>query len=180
MTTIRETDSSKDFLVVNAPNSDRELEEIAAAWLARRDHGMSAEDERELASWLAADARHARAFANCEKAWSELPKLRQLPPEKLAALLTPTRRRQQSWSVWTAGLAAAAAVVIFFHHQPPAQEAPEIFRAAYAAGATEARFVLPDGSVADLRRGGEIKLVENKTDAPIVRLTRGEVHFTVA
>jgi transmembrane sensor len=165
---------------VNASNSDRELEEVAAAWLARRDHGMSAEDQRELARWLAADERHARAFANCEKAWRELPKLRQLPAEKLAAFLKPRRRRRRSWPVWTAGLGAAAAVLIFFRSEPAAKEAPEIFGAAYAAGATEARFVLPDGSVADLRRGGEIKIVEGQTGALVVRLARGEVHFTVA
>ena len=142
---------------------------------------MSAADETALANWLAEDARHARAFANCEKAWAELPKLRHLPAEKLAALLHPPCRRRRSWPAWTAGLAGAAAVVVFLHAPSSPEVSPEVPGIAYAAGATaEARFTLPDGSIADLHRDSEIRLLEGGPAAPVVRLVRGEAHFTIA
>src|SRR3954469_18912098 len=56
----------------SGPNTASGITEAAAAWVARRDAGLSADEETELAAWLSTDARHRQAFAEHGLAWSLL------------------------------------------------------------------------------------------------------------
>jgi transmembrane sensor len=169
---------------VKPAKSERELEAIASDWIARRDRGLPPGEAAELAAWLAEDRRHARAFATCEKTWGRLPNLRELPAGRIDDLFTASSRsRRRAWPIWAAGLAAAATLAFFLHRSGPTEPAPEVAGIRYAAGsAAEERFTLPDGTIADLRRGAEFRL-QPATDPAAgigVTLVRGEAHFTVA
>ena len=162
--------------------SHDEFDGMAAQWIAKRDRGMSASDEAALARWLDADSRHAEAFARCESAWGALPALQQLPTDQLGGLMSTRRpRRRISLVLWSTVVAAAASIALGLFLRPslPVQvESHTIQR--YTAGMdAEARFVLPDGSTADLHRGSEIIVGYNST-VRRVRLLRGEVHISVA
>src|SRR4051812_31959907 len=52
------------------------IERAAAEWMARRENGLSADDEQAFAHWLGADARHARSYRQLERSWSRLGQLR--------------------------------------------------------------------------------------------------------
>ena len=54
------------------------VDEQAARWVARRDAGLTASEERELRHWRDADPARAAALERYERAWSEL--ARQLRP----------------------------------------------------------------------------------------------------
>jgi transmembrane sensor len=59
--------------------SSRQIEERAAAWLARRDSGSwSEDDERRLQAWLDASTAHAVAFIRLESAWTQARRLKAL------------------------------------------------------------------------------------------------------
>lgn len=55
----------------------------AATWVARRHNGLTAAGEAELQDWLAADPRHAEAFADMDSTFGHV---RQLPDHDVASL----------------------------------------------------------------------------------------------
>jgi transmembrane sensor len=55
----------------------------AATWVARRRNGLDAAGEAELQAWLAADPRHAEAFADMDATFGDV---KQLPDGDVAAL----------------------------------------------------------------------------------------------
>jgi transmembrane sensor len=74
-------------------------------------------------------------------------------------------------------------VAIFLGRSGSTGPTPDVTGIRYAAGTAEdERFTLPDGTIADLRRGAEFRLQPaSDPAAPIgVTLVRGETHFTVA
>jgi transmembrane sensor len=156
------------------------LEARAADWIARRNGGLDPAAQSELAAWLAADTRHAEAFAAMERAWDSLnaPRLA-ARPESARWIDFETRRRvrsrrhRQAWSA--VGVAAVLALGFFFRPAPDAVPA-------VASASTEARptiRTLPDGSKVALRPGAAIKVAFDASRRA-VRLTRGEALFTVA
>ena len=46
--------------------------QAAAGWVTKRDAGLNAEERRQLRAWLAADPRHALAFARADQGRTEL------------------------------------------------------------------------------------------------------------
>lgn len=59
--------------------SSRQIEEIAAAWLARRDAGSWSENDRtELDAWLGESTAHKVAFLRLEAAWRQSDRLKAL------------------------------------------------------------------------------------------------------
>lgn len=161
-------------------NSSLDPDTIATQWIARRDRGLSPRETVELVEWLEQPA-HAEAFARCEAAWQALPSLKQLPREKLAALMAPRRRRRAPVLWLSAAVAAAAAVALFFLF-PRSGSLPlatPVIQAYQAPAHAEARVELPDGSVAILQRGSRIAFGSFSAGRQ-VRLLAGEAHFTVA
>lgn len=159
-------------------SAERELsaiEERAADWMVRRDRGLTAAQERELARWLEDDARHAAVFDALAATWT------------LMGEVTPAVAvsRGRSWRWLPATLAAAAALAVGFAGWTQwTQQADAARSGAYALKAeTEVgalrKVELPDGSVIQLNTDSAVDVRFEATERR-VRLTRGEAHFTVA
>ena len=156
------------------------LEAEAAAWLARRDRGLTAHEQDEYLQWLREDDHRAAAIARAE---TTLRRVLQLSAWRLEHSSEPNPdllarpRRSHPW-LW---LAAAAAVVV-------AASAGLWWRAPATPGATVAakknylkvneHIVLPDGSRAELRDGSTLQ-VRYAAGERRVRLTGGEAQFSV-
>jgi len=159
-------------------SAERELsaiEECAADWMVRRDRGLTAAQERELARWLADDARHAAVFDALAATWTLL--------GEVAPVATQGRGR--SWRWLPATLAAAAALAVGFVGWTQWTRQADVARGgAFALKAeTEVgslrKVELPDGSVIQLNTDSAVD-VRFEAAERRVRLTRGEAHFTVA
>lgn len=167
------------------PADDSVVETTAADWHARRDAGLTPEQERELARWLAADPRHADAFAELGRTWALLDGARAARPRDgsepdPALLVRPRRPRRRFWAP-AIGLAAAAAVACAVYLRGPSRPGDRpafVHQAATAIGGQET-IPLPDGSTIRLNTHSAID-VSYASGARRVRLLRGEAHFTVA
>ncbi len=164
------------------PNAsdDATIRDLAARWVVREDRRLSPEEMAELQTWLAADPRHAAAFAQSTASWRKFREIgaavRRTPIE------ASSPRSHWNW-LGAGGLAAAAAVVLAFlsFNREPGP--------AIAAGDTKASVVrtspapttrqFTDGSVARLKDGAEIAVAYSPTERRM-RLVRGEAFFTVA
>ena len=91
-----------------------EIEAEAARLLARLNSAHGTETEIEVCRWIAADARHAVAFARAEAAWEAAERLKSaaaevnLPP--LEAIVSEEQQRRLSRNIM---VAAAIAVMLF-------------------------------------------------------------------
>ncbi len=162
------------------PESHDPTMEQAAAWLARRDRGLTPAEQDEFFDWLAEDPRHAECLAAQQRTVSGLKLLAQWRPEHGARpnpdlLATPPPRRAappaRRWL--PLGLAAAAALALAFwlpsfRRDPGPADSPAIVRK-----------VLEDGSSVDLNHGAQIAVAYTAEERS-VRLLRGEATFTVA
>ncbi|HEY1108294.1 MAG TPA: FecR domain-containing protein [Opitutaceae bacterium] len=162
------------------------IDQIAADWIARRYAGLTSEEERELSRWLAADPRHAAAFAELEETWTTLDAVA-LPPEKRVspdpdALARPcAARRAWPWRRLLP-LAAAAALAIAAVYGTRGYWAPGDLRFSEAVTTPVGSFrrvALPDGSVLRVNTDSAVKVSYSPGERR-VQLLRGEAHFTVA
>ena len=174
----------------SSPGREAEIEHRAAAWLAKRDRGLTATEQDELFLWLAEDPRHGEWFARHQQTETGLKRLAQWRPEHGAwpnpDLLAQPRpqptARASGW--WGAGaLAAAAGLTLAFifwsgSEAPLEEKLPEAAPLAVEI-APVLRRLLEDGSTIDLNRGAEVE-VRYTAGERLVRLVRGEAHFTVA
>jgi transmembrane sensor len=81
----------------------RQIEQLAAEWLARRDAGSwSARDRQALEAWLAERTDHRVAFLRLESAWNEAGRLRVLAAGLPAGAMPP--RAQPAVSIATDGI----------------------------------------------------------------------------
>ncbi len=162
------------------------IELESAAWILRRDRGLSATEQDEFSQWLAADPRHGASLARHRQNWERLDLLVKWRPEHAGHpnrdLLAP--RPLRHWAArhpWVAALplaaAAAVAVGLFVGRRPSPMPAP------IAAGpnpvAAIEQHALEDGSIVELNRGAEVAVLYTTAERH-VRLERGEAHFTVA
>ncbi len=156
---------------------ERAIEHEAAAWLARRDRGLSAAEQDEYFQWLADDPRHGEWLARHQRTVRGLQALAQWRPEHGTRpnpdLLAPPARRslgrwRRAW--WLASLAAAAGLTLTLWPEAPAT--------APAPLPPIARRVLEDDSSIDLNRGAEVEVRYTAAERR-VRLVRGEAYFTV-
>jgi transmembrane sensor len=160
--------------------SSSEIEDMAAAWLARRYGGFSIEDSVAFEAWLAGDPRHADAVAELERAWrivsfpatagqGDVAREREHTRQNFRA----RRRRQATWA--TVGLATATLVVFAFLpsnriHSNPSAGTGIVLR-------PDMRH-LPDGSTVQLNVGAEIASAFT-AEKRLVRLVRGEALFAI-
>lgn len=162
----------------------------AAAWLVRRDRGLTPTEQDEFLQWLAADPRHGEALAREQRTWRELDGLAEWRPEHATEpnpdlLARPVgmgeRGSRRKFRLAPIGLAAAAAVALGIFVLRPGAPAPVAATAAtpgaVIASAYEQR-ILEDGSLAELNRGAAIR-VQFSAGERRVLLLRGEAHFTV-
>lgn len=157
------------------------IEGQAAAWIVRRDGGLTPAEGRAMEAWLAADPRHAQALTRLDATWGTLnaPRLAHRGEAMLAEAdrIEIRQRRQRRWrhAIWAAtSLAAAAAVAVFLG---PAASPPAV--AASTVLIRPDRQILADGSAIELAAGAEVA-IDFSALHRAVRLVRGQALFTVA
>ena len=170
-----------------APSGDDldAIAEIAAEWLARREQGLTADEQGAFSEWLLVDVRHAAAVQEIEVAWRFMQKPRRAgQAEALATAIElqlharSRSRRRLVYGLSFGGLAAAAAVVAIAmlplrqsEHQPASIVA--------SVDVKPERQTFSDGSRVELNAGAEIN-VGFTPERRLVRLVRGQAHFAVA
>ncbi len=164
----------------NFPFSDA-VESAAAEWLVRHDRGLTAGQQDEFLSWLAASAAHRESFERHRRLWGDFNALAQWRPEH-GTVPTPDllarHRRPFAWRWVAPALLAAAAVVAFLLVWTPAARSPGIASLAFEAAAYRQE-TLPDGSILDLNRGAHV-IVQFSPAERRVFLVQGEAQFAVA
>ncbi len=160
------------------------IETIAADWLARREAGLSVDEQAEFSRWLLADPRHAAIVEEIQAAWHRLQKPRftgqadsvvRAVEAQVLRRAKRFRRRMLTGAVAASLAMAAAVAVAFFPRQPTA--VPREHAKSSVVVKPERR-TLADGSVVELNTGAEIA-VDFSTERRAVRLVRGEAHFVV-
>lgn len=154
----------------------------AAALLARRDAGWSAEEAAEFALWRAANPAHAAAVRRIEASQQLLQRLPDSPvaaamQEEIEALYARRREvRFPQWARW-AGLVAAAAclTLVVWLGRTPHRNAALNFVATAQARTVD----LNDGSTLQMSAGSAVEVALNTAQRHIA-LRRGAVHFSVA
>lgn len=158
------------------------IEAAAADWLARRETGLSPEEQAAFSRWLLEDGRHAAAVADLESAWRRLQRPRRAGQATALARAVEARVRRQVRTsrrltlALGAALATAAAVILAFR---PSSPGGAIDGGTSALVLRPERRSLPDGSVVELDAGAGIE-VAYSAERRSVRLIQGEAHFAVA
>lgn len=161
--------------------SAEDIEAAAADWIARRDAGLSAAEERVFTAWKNADRRHTAALANLELIWSALDKPRRsgAAREMLGRFADHSRRRRSRRE--RAGLAATILLLaagLAWNSRPAADKDSTGAQPRVAVTLPE-KLTLADGSVVELREDAVIA-VEYTEAVRRVALQRGAAHFQVA
>lgn len=162
------------------------IEQQAAAWVLRRDRGLSAAEQDEFSAWLAADPRHGAQLARHRRHWQRLDRLGQWLPEHgdqpNPDLLAPPRRgRLRAVLPVSLTLVAAAAILITLTIWRPAETitpAPAPAITATPPASPIGSRILDDGTLVELNRGTDITAQFSAAERR-VRLDRGEAHFFV-
>jgi len=159
------------------PSSPEAIEAAAAQWLARRDRGLDAREQAELAAWQRADSRHFDALNRLDKVWLALDRVGTHSPAvvKFPAQI-PAPRRRSRW-LWVPVAVAAAAVIFAFLSVRQAPRASAHPQAIFHPGPE--RLALEDGSSVELKPGASVEVQFSAAERR-VRLVRGEAFFTVA
>jgi len=172
---------------MNDPRTDdpeqERIADQAAAWVLRKDRGLTAVEQDEFSDWIAADPRHGPALARSRRHWKRIDLLAQWRPEHSPEpnpdlLAPPLRRRFRRYL--PISLACAAAIVLSVGWFARSLLIPS--RAVTAVVATAppgGQRVLEDGSIVELNRDSEIAVSFSPAERR-VRLVRGEGHFVVA
>lgn len=159
------------------------IETQAAAWLVRRDGGMTPAEAAEFARWCAADPRHAAAVQGIGATWAALDRPSAsgqtgMLRDELRALEVRTHRRWRACGA-AALVAVAASLAIYVGIQKTTTTVAPLPAAAMAARVSEPeRRTLPDGSVIELKPGAEIAVAFSE-ERRVVILRSGEAHFSV-
>ena len=156
-------------------------EAAAAAWLARRDAGLSPQETMEFQRWFAADPLHAAAWRELLGTWEALDRPRRAGAAD-AMIRELSSRSRQRWTLVVASGAMAVAACWIFVIVPRFSVGGEVATAEISTTnlvrlETERR-TLADGSVVELGTGAEIE-VDFSPEVRAVRLRRGRAHFAV-
>jgi transmembrane sensor len=163
-----------------APDHRQAIDAQAAAFVARLQGPITTAERQAVFDWVAADPRHAVAFARMEAAWETSERLRADPPPiesadpaaagefAIAAWFTRRRAIGGLIAASSAGVAATASWRYVHNVQ------------LYRTGVGERRVVvLNDGSRVELNTASAIEVALGRT-VRNVRLVRGEALFQVA
>ena len=161
------------------------IEDVAADWLARREAGLSAEEQAEFSRWLLAHPSHARTVESLATTWRRLQKPRLTGQADAVVQAIEARvgqrarraRRRVLAGMLVGTLAAAAALAVVFFPAKPTPASPD--SVVTSVSIRPERRTLADGSIVELNAGAEIA-VSFSIERRQVRLVRGEAHFTVS
>lgn len=153
------------------------IETAAAAWVARRDAGLTPADAQGLQRWLEADPRHRTALEFYDTAWAALAK-----PSRTGAtaeferhLVALGRRRRRRVAVGGAVLAGIVGLAVVALNLP---RETQVASTANATVRTPASQTLADGSVIEFKGNAKVVTDYSATTRRVV-LREGEAHFTV-
>jgi len=161
------------------PDGRQAIDAQASAFVARLQGEIGAAERQAILDWVAADPRHAVAFARMEAAWEAAARLRADPPPLEVARASATISevaRPVSRRALVGGLAAASAAGV---------AATAAWRYAsdvqlYRTKVGERRIVgLADGSRVRLNTASTIEVAMTRAQRR-VRLVKGEAWFEVA
>lgn len=163
--------------------SDREIELAASRWIARRDAGMSATEQREFAAWRGADVRHERALARHEATWRwfDRPAGAGQADELVAALArSRVQRRRRQRAVLVASFVLVLALGAVWQRGRVADRAQPVgdLRPGGTVVVLPQTQSLPDGSSVELKPGAEF-VVAYTPELRRIQLRRGEALFHV-
>ncbi|MBX7122471.1 MAG: FecR domain-containing protein [Opitutaceae bacterium] len=166
-----DTDSSRDDALIQAE---------AANWVARRDAGLSVQDELRMRKWLEADPRHRAAVGYLDAAWNTLAKPARAGAgdrfaRQIDALASERFRRRGRMLATLAAVVVFMGLGAFFWTRPAPARAPSESLARVLVPRQQA---LPDGTIVDLKENARITL----DYSPAIRrvaLVSGEAHFEV-
>lgn len=165
------------------------IKATAAAWVARHDRGLTADEVCDFSVWADADSRHQDAYEEIAATWRGLDAVRTSPEwagQAEVVLQRANRRRvRHRWLGRAAALGAAAALVMLvaprlgIGHRPDIATAKVKPQPSYQVLVSTARHeTLPDGSTAELNGFSRISVAYSATERR-VHLLEGEVHFAV-
>lgn len=170
-----------------------EVDAEAAAWLARLDRGLSADERGPLEVWLGADPRHPAALIELAKAWDSLETLGALSglvelPDRETMMM---RRLRRTAAGVIAGIAISLAAVAGWRSIAVDTPARPVAQAAATASASvwqlsastrigERRVLaLPDGSRVSMNTQTRLEARQDGSSRR-VELLAGEATFEVA
>ena len=147
-----------------------EIEKLAAAWLAREDRGLTAEETAALDLWLDSSSLHKVAYLRLKGTWRRA--------DRLAALKRPAGAQTEEGTLFARGLLAIAAALLillaggwFWWHMPKAQS--------YATAVGQKQELrLADGSRLELNTNTRVH-ASVTASRRIVTLDAGEAYFDV-
>ena len=185
----------------------RQIEALAADWLARRDaDDWTADEQRRLDAWLAASARHKVEFLRLQSAWAEAGRLQALaaglpagtlPPRSSAMAdggepradarpdlrgltFAPRDRGGHRRRGWQHGLAAALALLVLGPVAWGSWQLSGREQASYASTVGQIQTItLPDGSTATLSSDSRLDVTLSRGERHVA-LAKGEAFFDVA
>jgi len=163
-----------------AASDDRQaIDAQASAFVARLQGEVSLAERVAIHDWIAADARHAVAYARMEAAWEASARLRADPPPleaKSSAAEASARTSAISRRQAVGGLMAASAVGVATAAAWRYAGRPQL----YSTRVGERRSVLlADGSRVELNTASAVEVALGRRERR-VRLVRGEALFQVA
>ncbi|MBL9186610.1 MAG: FecR domain-containing protein [Opitutaceae bacterium] len=161
------------------------IESQAAAWLVRRDGGMTATEAAEFARWCASDPRHTAAVQGIESTWAAFDRPSTmgrtgLLRDELRALDARARRRWRARGA-AAMVSVACGLALYLGIQrsnthDTVAVIPTVATAAHVSGPE--RQMLSDGSVVEFKPGATITVAFSE-ERRVVILRNGEAHFSV-
>ncbi len=159
---------------------DPVIDEVAAAWVSRRDAGLSAAEETDFQSWLHADPRHEAALNRYATAWATLdgPVQAGAEDELLQELTTLRERLRRRSLVSMIGVAAILLISVLAWNFPTERITDPAARDATFKIVSPSRRILPDGTIIELKDDAEIQ-ADYSPAVRRVELRRGEAHFQV-
>jgi transmembrane sensor len=168
--------SGKKGVPVEERENSRDIDRIAAQWVARMDRAsLSASEAAELKLWLAGDARRRGAFMRAKAIWMRSESAQALGPQydpkdfrSAVATLPRFHGYRQRFMQWSSAVAASFVVVVML-------AATLQMPTAYATAKGEMRTVpLGNGATVTLNTDTRIKVYDDKGQRRI-RVLRGEV-----
>ena len=156
------------------PASDR-IEQAAGQWLERQDFGgLSAEEERAFASWLAQSVSHRVAYVRLRAAWSRTARLAALRTPMRASRIMSVKTRWPGFmrhAVVLGAIAAIGAVAIAKFSGPDGK--------IYATAVGDREIItLADGSHVELNTNSVLR-ADITAQHRIVTLEKGEAYLDV-
>ncbi len=162
--------------------SDRAFEPLsvtAARWVDRRNAGLTPSEQRDLQNWLAADERHAEAFAKADLHPSELDwPMHSGTAERVLTGLQARAERRRSRRMRVGATLALVALVLVGGATARFYTRTNIEPASFVVQ-SPLRETLPDGSRVELPPGVELATFFTATERR-VSLSGGHAHFEVA